>query len=369
MSTVAVRTALIVAGGRGTRLRPLTYTTPKPLIPFCGAPFLEGVVRRLAAAGVGEVLLVVGAETAPFGGLTVAGRRSGVEVSAVPEPEPLDTAGGVRAAAERLEGPVLVLNGDILTDVDLTRLVHRHVESGADATITLTRVDDTSPYGVAVREGTRVVEFVEKPAPGTLPGHDTVNAGTYVVDTSVLLAHPQGPLSFEHDVFPGLLARGGHLEGFVWEGVWQDLGTPDRYREGHRLALRGAMAWPTLDDVPEVTPGVRIAPSAAVSGAAEIHPPALVLPGADVAPGAIIGPDAVIGRGSRISEAAVVRSGAILHSEVRLGRGVEAVGLVAGDRSRVLAGARLGHDVVLGAETVIERGERLRDGERRPTED
>lgn len=364
-----VRTALIVAGGQGTRLRPLTDTTPKPLIPFCGAPFLEGVIRRLARGGVVEVLLVVGADTSPFADLISAGRRLGVEVNAVPEPEPLDTAGGVRAAAERLEGAVLVLNGDVLTDVDVSGLVRRHVDSGADATITLTRVEDTSSYGVAVREGTAIVEFVEKPDPGTLPGHDTVNAGTYVIDTSVILTHPQGPLSFERDVFPGLLSRGGHLEGFVWEGVWQDLGTPVRYREGHRLALSGAMTWPSLDDVPAVAPEVRIAPSATVSGDADIHPPVLVLPGAHVAAAATIGPYAVVGRGSRVGDGAVVADGAVLHADVRIGREVEALGLLAGDRSRVERGARLGRDVVLGAEQVIAQGERVREGERRPRAD
>jgi mannose-1-phosphate guanylyltransferase len=159
-----VREAMIVAGGAGTRLLPLTATTPKPLLPFCGAPFLEGVIRRLAAVGVERVLLVVGADTAPFAALTASARRAGVEVEAVPEPEPLDTAGGVRSVLDQVTGTFLVLNGDILTDVDLAAAIAAHEAAGADGTLVLTRVEDTSTFGVCVREGTRIVDFVEKPA-------------------------------------------------------------------------------------------------------------------------------------------------------------------------------------------------------------
>lgn len=366
MSTGAVRTALIVAGGKGTRLRPLTYHVPKPLVPFCGAPFIEGVIRRLAATGITDVRLIVGSETEPFEELRRGAERYGVGITMVPEPEPLDTAGGVRAVADDLDSEVIVLNGDVLTDVDLGQVVRRHHDADADATIVLTRVEETSSYGVAVREGTRIVDFVEKPDPGTLPGHDTVNAGTYVIDPAVLRAHPHGPLSFERDVFPALLERGGRIEGMVWDGVWQDLGTPHRYRQGHRIALDGGLRWPSLDDVPEVAPGVRIAPSAEVSGSAEIRAPALVLPGAKVGDGATIGPHVVVGRRTRVDRGAAVSRGAILHEEVRIARDVRAEGLLAGAGARVERGATLGRDVVLGADAVVRRGERLNDEERRP---
>lgn len=347
MSESPVRTALIPAGGAGTRLRPLTDSTPKPMLPFCGAPFLEGVVRRLAAAGVTEVLLVVGSDPAPFRGLAPVARRLGVALDTVPEPEPLDTAGGVRSVAQRLTGPVLVLNSDILTDVDYALVAQRHVASGAEVTIVLTAVDDTSSFGVAVRDGTRIARFVEKPAPGSLPGENAVNAGTYVLDPGVLLEHPAGPLSFERDVFPGVLARGGHVEGIVWPGVWADLGTPERYREGHRLALDGALEWPPLCDVEERRRGVRMAPDATVSG--HVEPPVLVLPGVRVAPGATIGPYAVLGSRVEVGADAVVADGAILHDGVRIGAGVVARGLVAGEGAEVRSGASVPRDAVLGA--------------------
>ena len=358
--------ALIIAGGRGTRLQPLTYTRRKELLPLCGVPFLAGVMRRLAATGVDRLLLVVGADPSPFDVLEEHADPLGVRVEAVPEPEPLDTAGGARSIAERLAGPALVLNGDVLTDLDYGAVVDHHRRSGADATIVLTEVEDTSPYGVAVRDGTRIRRFVEKPDPGTLPGERTVNAGTYVIDPEVLLAHPEGRLSFERDVFPALLDADGHVEGMLWSGVWQDLGTPARYRQGHRLALRGALDWPGLDDVPEVEPGVRIAPTAQVADDAELRAPVLVLDGAVVGSTAVVGPYAVVGHDATVAAGARVAELSILHEGVTIGRDVVAIGLIAGAGATVHAGAELGRDVVLGADEVVAAGSTLADGERRP---
>ncbi|HEX9889177.1 MAG TPA: NDP-sugar synthase [Nitriliruptorales bacterium] len=357
--------ALIVAGGRGTRLQPLTDTVLKPLLEFCGEPFLLGVMRRLAQAGVDRVLLVVGERTEPFDVLREPARELGLAFETVPEPEPLDTAGGIRSVAADLDGPFLVLNGDILTDVNVDAVVSRHREVGADATIVLTRVQDTSSYGVCVREGTRIVDFVEKPAPGSLPGQDTVNAGTYVLEPEVLLAHPQGRLSFERDVFPGLVARGGHLEGFVWDGVWADLGTPERYREGHRLALGGELSWPSVAAVPDRGDGVRVATSATIGEGAVVVGPSLVLDDAVVGPGARLGPYACIGERVRIAAGAQL-PGAILHRDVRVDQDVCADQLLAGPGARVAQGARLGRGVVLGAGELVGAGDVLQDGERRP---
>lgn len=358
--------ALIVAGGRGTRLQPLTYTTRKELLPFCGAPFLAGVLRRLAAAGVGRVRLIVGSDPRPFEALRPVATRYGLALSTVPEPEPLDTAGGVRTVAPELDGPVLVLNGDILTDLDYTAVAARHLTAHADATMALTRVADTSSYGVAVRTGSRIVDFVEKPPPGSLPGQDTVNAGTYVLEPEVIAAYPSGALSFERDVFPGLVRSGGHLEGYVWEGIWQDLGTPLRYRRGHRLALNGALDWPTLHDVPVRGRGLRVADNATVAADARLVAPVLILDGVRVGAGAVVGPFATLGRGVQVGDGAQVTDQAVLHDGVVVGAGVRAAGLVAGEDARVAPGVRLGRDVVLGAGAVVAGGERLGDEQRHP---
>lgn len=360
--TAPVRDAMIVAGGRGTRLQPLTYTTHKPLLPFCGAPFLAGVIQRLAAAGVTRVFLVVGADTEPFDVLRPDAREHGVELEMVPEPEPLDTAGGVRVAAEQLDDAFFVLNGDILTDVPFADVGAAHRERDADATLVLHRVDDTSTFGVCVRDGTRIVEFVEKPPAGTLPGQDTINAGTYVLEPSAVATFPVGePLSFERTVFPGILAQGGHIEGFVWEGVWTDLGTPERWRAGHRLALDGEMDWPTLAGVPEWGPGVRVASDAHVADGASLQPPVLVLPQARIAAGAAVGPYVVVGAGDHIRER-VSLANSVLGDDVEIGADVIADGLVTGTEVTIEPGVRLGRNVVLGD------GERLTAGTAVPDE-
>nr|WP_274388374.1 NDP-sugar synthase [Salsipaludibacter albus] len=356
---------MVVAGGRGTRLRPLTDDCPKPLLPLAGDPFLMGVVRRLAAVGVRRVFLVVGDDTTPFEVLRDPAGALGVEVVAVPEPEPLDTAGGVRSAIDRVDGPTFVLNGDVLTDLDFAAMADHHARTGADVTISLTLVEDTSSYGVCVREGTRIVDFVEKPAPGTLPGQRGVNAGTYLLQPDALDAFAQGRLSFERTVFPGILAAGGHVEGFASEGVWADLGTPSRYRHGHHLVLAGAMPWPSVAAVADRGDGVRVAADARVADDARLVGPCLVLDGARVASGAVVGPDVVVGREAVVGAEAVLQDTVLLDGAV-VGDGVAAVGLVAGERSTVRAGAELGHGVVLGTGVVVDPTEVLGDDERRP---
>ncbi|MDX1621412.1 MAG: NDP-sugar synthase, partial [Nitriliruptorales bacterium] len=339
--------------------------TPKPLLPFVGAPVLLGLIARLVRADVDRVLLVVGADTEPFEELRRPVKELGAELVLVPEPEPLDTAGGVRSVADELSEAALVLNGDILTDLDYAALVARHRETGADATITLTRVEDTSTYGVCVREGTRIVEFVEKPPPGSLPGQDTINAGTYVLAPDALSRFDPGPLSFEREVFPGILAGGGHIEGFVWEGVWADLGTPERFRAGHRLALSDELAWPPLEDIEPLESGLRISSDAEVAPDARLIPPVLVREGATIGAHATVGPYAVIGAAATVGARSVIAD-SVLFDRADLGEGCAAFGLLAGEGARVAPGAQLGSGNVLGDGVTVESGDVLRDGERTP---
>ena len=359
-----VREAMIVAGGAGTRLRPLTATTPKPLLPFCGAPFLEGVVRRLAAIDVERVLLVVGADTGPFERFVSDMRARGVDVATVPEPVPLDTAGGVRAALDQISGTFLVLNGDILTDVDLAAAVAAHHAARAGATLVLTRVPDTSTFGVCVREGTRIVAFVEKPAPGTLPGQDAINAGTYVLEPDVLGRFPIGRLSFERQVFPELVSAGVHVEGWVGDGAWADLGTPQRYLDGHRLALDGALVWPALDDVPPDANGIRAGGDVEVAADALVRGPVLLLPGARVGSGAVVGPHAVVGQAVTIARGARIVD-SVLGPQTAVGDNALVQGVITGVAANVQAdvqmldGAVLGDGVVVAAGTHVPAGARI----------
>jgi len=301
-------TALIVAGGRGTRLLPLTTEVPKPMLPFCGAPFLAGLARRLADAGVRRIGLVVGADTEPFLPLVGMLAPHGIHVFLVPEPTPLDTAGGVRAATLDLDEAVLVLNGDVLSDLDVAALVRRHVTADAAATVSLTRVPDTATFGVCVLDGDRITAFIEKPAPGTLPGHDTVNAGAYMLSAGILRGFADGPLSFEREVFPALLESGAIVAGEVHEGVWTDLGTPERFLAGQRLVLDGALTWPPLDDLTELdaSPGVRVGRDVQVAADARLDAPIVLGDGVRVGPGAAVGPHVVAAEGVSIGAGADV---------------------------------------------------------------
>jgi len=336
-------TALIVAGGRGTRLLPLTTDVPKPMLPFCGAPMLAGIARRLAAHGVERIGLIVGADTAPFAALVPMLAPHGLEVFLVPEPTPLDTAGGVRAATLDLDEPVLVLNGDVLSDLDVASLARRHVEVEAAVTISLTRVADTSTFGVCVLEGHRITAFVEKPEPGTLPGHDTVNAGAYVLAPGVLQQFPEGPLSFERQVFPALLAAGATIVGEVHEGVWTDLGTPERLLAGQRLVLDGALAWPPLDDltVDADVEGVRVGRDVQVAPDARLDAPVVLGDGVRVEAGAAVGPYVVAAPGVRIGARSDVAH-TLLSEAVAIGEGATVVDSLLAERADVPAGSEVG---------------------------
>ena len=333
--------ALIVAGGRGTRLLPLTERVPKPMLPFCGAPFLAGLGRRLARAGVRRLGLVVGADTVPFASLVPLLAPHGLEVTLVPEPTPLDTAGGVRAATLGLDEPVLVLNGDVLSDLDVTALVATHEATGAAATIALTRVEDTSTFGVCVLEGARITAFVEKPAPGTLPGHDTVNAGAYVLAAGVLERFAEGPLSFEREVFPALLAGGATIAGHVHDGVWTDLGTPERLLAGQRLVLDGALAWPPFEDLIEspAHPGVRCGDGVELGEDVRIDGPVILGDGVTVGAGAAVGPYVVVAEDVRVGAEADVSDALV------------SAGVVIGDRA-IVSDSLLAEEVVIAADGV-----------------
>lgn len=336
-------TAMILAGGRGSRLAPLTDRVPKPMLPLVGMPFLEGLIRRLAGFDITRALLIVGADPAPFAVLEERAAQFGVDVEVLPETEPLDTAGGVRAALDRVDRTFLVLNGDVLTGFDLRELVAHHQRHEAVATLALTRVEDTSAFGVCVCEGERIVDFVEKPAPGSLPGQDTVNAGTYVLEPEALTRFPLGPLSFEREVFPRLVAEGHRVVGWVSDAVWADLGTAERYLEGHRLVLDGAVDWPTVAAANDTT----LDGDVEVAGTAELRAPVWVGAGARVGPRAIVGPYTVLGPACEVGADAVV-AGTVVHEGGVVGRGARIQDAVLGAGARVAAGAEPAAGALIG---------------------
>jgi mannose-1-phosphate guanylyltransferase len=295
------------------------------MVEFMGHPYAVGLLRRLTAAGVDRLDLLVGQRPGDFATLVAAGRELGVEVSVLTEETPLDTAGAARRLLRGSgETDVLICNGDVLTDLDYGALVTRHRSSAAVVTLALTRVDDTSSFGVIECDDDGTVQrFVEKPPAGTIAA-DTINAGTYVLDATAFDPFPgDGPLSFEREVFPGLLATGGTLLGEPSTAHWQDLGTPSRYRDGHRAVLEERCAWPLADDLERLSNAVAVSASATIGEGVKLEEPVTVGADARIGAGAQLH-DTVVLRGARIGEGAVVRStivgpGAVIPPDAQVG--------------------------------------------------
>jgi mannose-1-phosphate guanylyltransferase len=328
--------AIVLVGGEGTRLRPLTETVPKPALTLVDRPFLAYMIEWLASHGVTEVVLACGfLPDALREALADEEERAGARIRFVVEPERRGTAGAIRFAADELGGDLddcfLALNGDVLTDLDLSALLRAHEERAAKATIGLHPVEDSSAYGL-VRSGPEgeVLEFLEKSGERA-PGE--VNAGMYVLERSVLDLIPSGEeVSIERDVFPRLVGAGLHgLHGLHLDGYWMDIGTPARYLQASWDILEGrveTMVEPTGD-------GVLVAAEAVVSAGAAVGPRVVIGPGCRVANGAEVR-NSVLLEGCRVGEGARV-SGSILSAGVEVAAGAVVDGLVAGADERVPA--------------------------------
>ena len=325
--------AVVLVGGFGTRLRPLTDTTPKQLLTVAHRPMIEHAVGHLARHGVTEVVLSVGFRPDAFEAAYPDGRCAGVSVRYAVEPEPLDTAGAIGFAARDagLDDTFLACNGDVLTDLDIGALVDSHRATGAAATIALTRVDDPSRYGVVPtdHEG-RVLGFFEKPPVGQTPTN-LVNAGIYVFEPSILARIPVGrPASVERQVFPAM-APGRPLFAIASDDYWVHAGTPATYLAAN-LHLVNCLGGGT-------------------------HPEARVDPAARVC-GSVIGRRAVVAPGASV-EASLVLDGATIGENARV------EGSIIGPGANIAAGASVAGLSVVGSGAAVESGERL-DGIRRP---
>ncbi len=323
--------AVVLVGGEGTRLRPLTLATPKPLLPIANQPFLERQLGWLAAHGVTEVVLSLGylpdAFVAHFPDATYAGVRIRYAV----EPEPRGTAGAIRFAADvaGIDERFVVCNGDVLTALDLGALVAFHDARGAAATIHLVQVGDPSAFGVVPTfDDGEVKAFVEKPPPGQAPT-DWINAGTYVLEPSVLERIPAGiNVSIERETFPRMLDQRGRLYAWAGDGYWIDIGTPEKYLAAHLDVLGGALGPVPVAGAQEVDPGIWLEPGAVVDPSTRLVPPVLVGRDAAVGPGAwvagsTIGAGATVGYGARVT-------GSVLHAGAAVGRAAEVTDSVLG---------------------------------------
>jgi mannose-1-phosphate guanylyltransferase len=332
--------AVVLVGGRGTRLRPLTYTRPKQMLPIVNRPMVEHVVGHLAAHGVDDVVLSLGYRPDAFVEAYPDGRCVGVSLHYAVEPEALDTAGAIRFAAldAGIDDRFLVLNGDVLTDLDIGRLVAFHESRNAEATITLHRVADPSRYGVVpTDEAGRVQAFIEKPPADEAPT-DLINAGTYVLERSVVDRIPDGRrVSVERETFPTLCDE-GTLYALDGDTYWIDTGTPREYVQAQLDLLDGARG-PAVDGI---HPGAKVADDAVATRSA-------------------VGAGAVIDAGARVS-CSVLLPGA------RVGAGAVVENSVLGEGAEVASGAQVTDYSVIGDSAVVERNACL-DGARLAGED
>ncbi len=334
------------------------------MVPLFGVPFLERTLVRLRDAGVDEVILAAGYLPQAIADHFGDGSKVGLRVTYVVEETPLGTAGALRNVADRLRGAFFVLNGDVLTSLDLRGMLAYHREKGGDGVLHAIRVDDPSAFGCLVHDvDGRISRFVEKPPRDEAPTND-INAGTYLLERRVLDKIPAGrPVSIERETFPELITAGGRLYSYTSEDYWLDVGRPEQYVQAHADVLDGKL---TLRAMAGVAGGTMFV-EATSETPGNVRPPVFVGERVTIAPTAIVGPYTVVGDGCRIEDGAHVRNSilwdgvaieagalvtdAILASNVRVGR-----------NANVASGAVIGHDATIAAGRILERDARVTAG-------
>jgi mannose-1-phosphate guanylyltransferase len=354
--------ALILAGGEGTRLRPLTSTVPKPVVPLVDRPFIAFMLDWLRDHGVDDVIMSCGFLASGVRNVLGDGSAYGVRLRYVEEPQPLGTGGALKFAESLLDECFLMLNGDVLTDLDVGAQLALHEQRGARATLALTPVEDPSAYGlVRTNHDGEVTGFVEKPSPNQVDTHN-ISAGIYVLERSVLeLLAPDAPASIERDVFPRLVGEG--LYAYVGEGYWLDIGTPERYLEGTFDILEGTVA----TRVTERMGNGFLCVEAGTENAGRVIPSALIERDCRIAPHARIGGRVVLEAGVSVGEhttieRSVVLRGSTIGANCRLSGCIVAAGVEIGDNTHIEGLAVLGEGVTIGADNVVTNGARVFPG-------
>jgi mannose-1-phosphate guanylyltransferase len=354
--------ALILVGGEGTRLRPLTSTVPKPVVPLVDRPFIAYMLEWLRGHGVGDVVMSCGFLASGVRNVLGDGSSLGIKLRYVEEQRPLGTGGALKYAESLLDERFLMLNGDVLTDLDLTAQMAQHESTGARCTLALIGVEDPSAYGLVRRnDDGSVKEFLEKPSPDQIDTN-LVSAGAYVLERSVLeLIPPEGNFSIERDVFPQLVGDG--LYGYAGEGYWLDIGTPQRYLQ----ATFDILERNVHTEVGEKLGSSFLDVAVDVSNDGRIVPPAVVESGCHIAHDARIGSLAVLGTGVKVGrnttiEQAVVLQGAEIGDDCQLRYCIIGAGARVGDRTHVEGGVVLGEGVTIGADNQLSSGARIFPG-------
>jgi mannose-1-phosphate guanylyltransferase len=337
--------AVILVGGQGTRLRPLTLSAPKPMLPTAGLPFLTHLLSRIADAGIAHVVLGTSYKAGVFESEFGDGSKLGLQIDYVVEDEPLGTGGGIANVTEKLRyNTALVFNGDVLSGADLGALLDCHENNGADVTLHLVRVGDPRAFGCVPTDSEGVVTaFLEKTQD---PPTDQINAGCYVFKREVIDRIPKGrALSVEREVFPALLSEGLRVCGYVDSTYWRDMGTPDDFVRGSADLVRG------------------IAPSPALRGHRGeqlVHDGAAVAPGALLIGGTVVGRGAEIGAGTRL-DGAVIFDGVHVGAGAVIERSIIGFGARIGPRALIRDGV-IGDGADIGARCELLRGARVWPG-------
>jgi NDP-sugar pyrophosphorylase family protein len=343
-------TAVILAGGQGTRLRPLTLTRPKPIVPLLNVPFLAYQLDLLRRHGITDVVLSCSYMVDEVRRAMGDGAAWGVRLRYAVETDPLGTGGGVRNAVDLAGGLVVVLNGDVLTDADLSRMLGFHAERRAAATIYLIPVADPTAYGlVELGPAGRVLRFTEKPEPAEVTTN-TINAGIYVIERDLLARIPLGrPVSIEREFFPALLADRAPFYGWVPDHYWLDIGSPAKYRQAQLDLMAGKVSTRVG---PAGAGGRWIAEDVAAAPTAAVTSPCVIGAGTRLAPGCRVGPEAVLGEACVVGAGAVVE-GATLWERVEVAAGAVLRDCIVATGARIGAGAVVGPGAVLGAGAAV----------------
>jgi mannose-1-phosphate guanylyltransferase len=351
--------AVILVGGEGTRLRPLTSTVPKPVVPLVDRPFIVYMLEWLERHGVDDVILSCGFLASGMHNVLGDGSQFGLRLRFVEEPEPRGTAGALKYAEPFLDERFLMLNGDVLTDIDLGAQIAQHERTGAVGTLALVPVPDPTAYGlVRLGDDNAVAEFVEKPSADQIDT-ELISAGAYVLERSVLdLIEPDRKVSIEREIWPKLVGSG--LHGFPTDAYWLDIGTPERYLQGTFDIIEGNVQNGVLQRLGENF--TAIAGDVTLTG--RVVPPAVVERGCDIAAGAHVGSLVVLGENVTVGEQARIERSVVLQgSEVGAGcvltDCIVSAGVRIGERTVVSGGAVLGEGVTVGADNVLTSGVRV----------
>jgi NDP-sugar pyrophosphorylase family protein len=344
--------AILLAGGKGTRLRPLTIHTPKPIVPIFNRPFLHYQIDLLKQVPeIDEVILSLNYQPRRIEEIFGDGLEVGIKIRYVVEPAPLGTAGAIKYAGDNLTESVVVFNGDVLTAIDLGAVIRLHRERRARATIVLTPVENPIAYGLVETDAEgNIKRFLEKPKPEEVTTNN-INAGIYVLEPDTFDRIPsEVPWSIERSYFPSLVERNETFVAYIYNGYWIDIGTPEKYSQVHRDIMDGRYRAAPFRDLPE--PRTWVSPEARIEEGATVEGPCFIDEGALVKAGARIGPYSVIGKQTQIEEGVTI-DGGIIWPNCRVSRDASVRNAILGRNCHLGRNTSVDHGAVLGDKTTL----------------